>query len=103
MEINRLEKRAAAPDFWDDQTVAQQILQRRRRLQEDFDLSESLRQRSEDLEVLVDWASQGESVGDDLAQRVVTVASAVEQGGSVAGANRRVFLSGARRTNRRAG
>ena len=43
------------------------MLQRRRRLYEDFDLSESLRQRSEDLGVLVDWANQGENVGDDLA------------------------------------
>ena len=54
------------------------MLQRRRRLQEDFDLSESLRQRSEDLEVLVDWASNGESVAEDLAVALDALQSQVD-------------------------
>ena len=54
------------------------MLQRRRRLQEDRDLAQSLKQRSDDLEVLVEWASQGESVGDDLAQGLDDLASEVE-------------------------
>ena len=54
------------------------MLQRRRRLQEDHDLAQSLKQRSDDLEVLVEWASQGESVGDDLAQGLDDLASEVE-------------------------
>ena len=41
-------------------------MQRRQRLQEDQELAVSLQKRSDDLEVLVDWAGQGESVGDDL-------------------------------------
>jgi len=47
-------------------------------LQEDRELASSLRQRSEDLEVLVDWASQGESVGDDLGTALDELASEVE-------------------------
>ena len=42
------------------------MLQRRRRLQEDDELSRSLRERSDDLAILVDWASQGEDVGEEL-------------------------------------
>ncbi len=41
-ELDRIEARVAAPDFWKDQEAAQKLLQRRRRLEEDRDLSESL-------------------------------------------------------------
>jgi peptide chain release factor 2 len=61
-----LEARAAAPDFWKDQAEAQTVLQRRRRLEQDVELIESLRRRVDDLAVLVDWAAQGEDVSDDL-------------------------------------
>jgi peptide chain release factor 2 len=54
------------PDFWKDQVAAQRVLQRQRRLKDDRVLVDSLRQRSEDLSVLVDWAEQGEPVDDDL-------------------------------------
>ena len=77
-EIAKLEKQAAAPDFWDDSAEAQRVLQRRRRLQEDHDLTGSLKRRSEDLEVLVDWASQGEDVADDLTQGLEDLAREVE-------------------------
>ena len=62
----KLERQAAAPDFWSDQAAAQRVLQRRRRLQEDFDLAESLRRKTDDLAVLFEWAEQGEEVGGDL-------------------------------------
>jgi len=73
-----LEKLAAAPSFWEDPTEAQRVLQRRRRLQEDYELSELLKQRSEDLGVLVEWASQGESVEDDLVKGLDELASEIE-------------------------
>ncbi len=61
-----LEAQAAAPDFWKRPEQAQDVLRRRRWLQADRDLSESLDQKTSDLQVLVDWAGQGEDVGDDL-------------------------------------
>ena len=64
--MTKLERQAAAPDFWSDPGAAQRVLQRRRRLQEDFDLAESLRGRTDDLAVLIEWAEQGEEVGGDL-------------------------------------
>ncbi len=79
-EIARLEQQAAAPTFWDDQAAAQQVLQRRRRLQEDHDLAESLRTRTEDLDVLVEWANQGESVADDLAAGLDELQAQVDAG-----------------------
>ena len=54
------------------------MLQRRRRLQEDHDLSGSLKQRIEDLEVLVEWAGNGESVTDELTQGLDDLAKEVE-------------------------
>ena len=43
-ELKTIEERVALPDFWKDQAAAQKLLQRRRRLEEDRDLSESLAQ-----------------------------------------------------------
>ena len=77
-EIARLENQAAAPDFWKDAAEAQRVLQRRQRLQEEHDLAQSLKQRSDDLSVLVDWANQGESVGDDLGPALDELAAEVE-------------------------
>ena len=54
------------------------MLQRRRRLQEDSELSETLRKWIDDLAVLVDWASQGEDVGGELAQGLDDLAAWVE-------------------------
>ncbi|MYD85786.1 MAG: peptide chain release factor 2 [Acidobacteria bacterium] len=73
-----LERQAAAPDFWNDQAAAQRVLQRRRRLQEDFDLAESLRRKADDLAVLFEWADQGEDVAGDLAAGLVDLREEVE-------------------------
>ena len=54
------------------------MLQRRRRLEKDSELSETLRKRSDDLAVLVDWASQGEDVGDEFAQGLDDLSARVE-------------------------
>ena len=54
------------------------MLQRRRRLEKDSELSETLRKRSDDLAVLVDWARQGEDVGGEFAQGLDDLAARVE-------------------------
>jgi peptide chain release factor 2 len=56
------------------------VLQRRRRLEEDRDLSDSLRRRLEDLNVLVEWAALGEPVADDLGRSLDELTGAVEAG-----------------------
>ena len=42
------------------------MLQRRRRLQDEIDLIQSLKTQEEDLDVLVEWVGAGEDVGADL-------------------------------------
>ena len=61
-ELTRLENKANAPDFWKDQAGAQSIMQRRRRLEQDRDLLQSLKKKSDDLAVLVEWAEAGEAL-----------------------------------------
>ena len=67
-ELTRLENRASAPDFWKDQTEAQKIQQRRRRLEQDRDLIVSLKKKSDDLGVLIEWAHAGEAVDAEFSQ-----------------------------------
>jgi peptide chain release factor 2 len=70
----------AAPDFWKDQASAQKLLQRRRRLQEDQELRDSLTRRMEDLAVLAEWAESGEHVADDLGRALDDLALEVDAG-----------------------
>jgi peptide chain release factor 2 len=55
-------------------------MQRRRRLEDDQRLTESLRRRGDDLAVLVEWAQAGEPVADDLARGLDEFAGEVEAG-----------------------
>ena len=42
-ELTKIEQQASDPDFWKDQAGAQKLLQRRRRLEDDVSMSESLK------------------------------------------------------------
>ena len=66
-ELTRLEARAAAPNFWKDPADAQKVLQRRRRLEQDRDLVLSLKRKTDDLAVLVEWSRAGEPVDAEFA------------------------------------
>jgi peptide chain release factor 2 len=79
-ELTRLESKAAAPDFWKDQAGAQTIMQRRRRLEQDRDLLHSLKKRSDDLAVLVEWAAAGEAVDDEFSSALAALDLEVEAG-----------------------
>jgi peptide chain release factor 2 len=79
-ELTRLEARAAAPDFWKDQAEAQRVLQRRRRLEQDGELVASLKKKSDDLGVLVEWAAAGEQVDAEFAHAVEAFDQEVQAG-----------------------
>src|SRR5256885_7005292 len=79
-ELARLETRASAPDFWKDQAEAQKVLQRRRRLEQDRELVHSLRRKSDDLAVLVEWAEAGEAVDAEFAQALEAFEQEVQAG-----------------------
>ena len=72
-ELAKIEQCVSDQDFWKDQEAAQKLLQKRRRLEDDRSLSESLQSRIDDLAVLAEWAGAGEPVGEDLVRASVTV------------------------------
>ncbi|HET9012080.1 MAG TPA: peptide chain release factor 2 [Gemmatimonadaceae bacterium] len=80
LELAKIEERIAAADFWKDQAEAQKVMQRRRRLEDDRDLSASLARRLDDLHVLVEWAESGEPVADDLGRALDELAGQVDAG-----------------------
>jgi peptide chain release factor 2 len=79
-ELTDLDAQIAAPDFWKDQSKAQPIAQKRRRLEDDKTLAESLRRLTDDLAVLFDWVRQGEDVSADLARSLEQYARQIEDG-----------------------
>ena len=79
-ELTDLETQISAPDFWKDQAVAQRVQQRRRRLEDERSLAESIRKQTEDLAVLFDWARQGEDVTAELAPALERYARDVSGG-----------------------
>jgi peptide chain release factor 2 len=79
-ELAQIEQRVSEPDFWKDQATAQKLLQRRRRLEDDRDLSDSLRRRAEDLAVLAEWVEAGEPVADDFSKSLDELAAQVDAG-----------------------
>ena len=79
-ELKTIEERVGAADFWKDQATAQKLLQRRRRLEEDRDLAESLRSRLDDLTVLAEWAEAGEPVAEDLGRALDDLSAQVDAG-----------------------
>ena len=56
------------------------MLQRRRRLEEDVQLRESLQRKLDDLNVLVEWAEAGEPVADDLGRALDDLSAQVDAG-----------------------
>jgi peptide chain release factor 2 len=79
-ELTRLEARASAPEFWKDQVEAQKTLQRRRRVEQDRDLMVSLKKKSDDLAVLLEWAAAGEGVDAEFGHALDALDQEVQAG-----------------------
>jgi peptide chain release factor 2 len=65
-QLADIEKHISAPNFWNNQADAQKVMQRRRRVEEDLTLLQTLKRRTDDLGVLFEWARGGEDVLMDL-------------------------------------
>ncbi len=79
-EIAELQEQVGAPDLWDDQANAQRVTGRLSALQADLERVTSLRQRIEDLEIMVELG-QEEGDADSMAEtetELVRLKSAVE-------------------------
>jgi len=60
-ELNRIEARASAPDFWNDQEAAQRLLQNRSSLEKKIDRQEHFESQLADAGVLFEFAEEDES------------------------------------------
>ncbi len=77
-QIGQVESQIANPTFWNNPADAQSVMQRRRRLDGDRALRDSLARRSDDLAVLFEWARAGEDVVPDLARGLDELQQEVE-------------------------
>jgi peptide chain release factor 2 len=69
-QVLELEKKAAHPEFWNNQEEAQSVLQMRSRLERDIELDARLTKEGQDIRALVELAEEGEDVLSDLADEV---------------------------------
>jgi len=60
-ELNSIEARASAPDFWNDQEAAQKLLQDRSRLEKKIERQEYFEAQIADAEVLFEFAEEDET------------------------------------------
>ena len=65
-QLAEIGRKVEEPGFWNNQAEAQKVTRRRRRLEDDQALRESLKRRSDDLGVLIEFADAGEDVASDL-------------------------------------
>jgi peptide chain release factor 2 len=77
-QLAEIEQQIADPAFWNRPADAQVIMQRRRRLDEDRTLRDSLRRRIDDLDVLLEWGNGGEDVEADFARGLDELETTVE-------------------------
>jgi peptide chain release factor 2 len=79
-QLADIEQRVADPGFWNNQADAQKVMQRRRRLEDDQRLRDSLKRRADDIGVLVEWGQAGEDVRADLQRSLEELQQEVETG-----------------------
>jgi peptide chain release factor 2 len=65
-QLAEIDRKVEEPGFWNNQAEAQKVMQRRRRLEDDQALRESLKRRGDDLGVLLEFAEAGEDVAADF-------------------------------------
>lgn len=68
--LQEIEGQLADPAVWSDPSKGEKLSRERSRLQTDLDLIDSLNDSEEEIRTLVEWAKEGESVGDDLASHL---------------------------------
>ena len=77
-QLGEIDRKVEEPGFWNNQAEAQKVMQRRRRLEDDQALRESLKRRGDDLGVLIEFADAGEDVASDLERDLKPYESEIE-------------------------
>ena len=78
-EIEALNQEIGRADFWQNPESAQQILAKRKRLEETIEQDEGLARRLSDIEAYFDLAREGESVEQDLKFEVVRLGNDLDR------------------------
>jgi len=65
-ELEQLEKKIASPSFWENQNESQQVLQKRKTLEQTLSIDDRLTKSISDIEAYFDLGSEGEEVSKDL-------------------------------------
>lgn len=63
-QLSQLEKKTAAPDFWNDQNEAQKVMKQKKSVENRLNEFEGLGARLEDLTVMLEMAEEAERGGD---------------------------------------
>jgi peptide chain release factor 2 len=77
-QLAEIDRKVEEPGFWNNQAEAQKVMQRRRRLEDDQALRESLKRRGDDLGVLLEFAEAGEDVAADLQRDLLPFETEIE-------------------------
>jgi peptide chain release factor 2 len=77
-QLAEIDRKVEEPGFWNNQNEAQKVMQRRRRLEDDQALRESLQRRGDDLGVLIEFVEAGEDVTADLERDLITYEEEIE-------------------------
>lgn len=72
-ELARIEQTISNPSFWDDPNGSQQLLQRRRRLENAITLAERSRSAVDDLGALIELMEEGEDVAAEVEKELTRV------------------------------
>lgn len=78
-DLAKLEDKAAAPEFWNDQAAAQKVLQQRSRVEREIAKAETQQRMVEDVAVLFDFAAEDESSLAELKDTLGRLAKDVEE------------------------
>jgi peptide chain release factor 2 len=78
-QILEIEKKVVQPDFWNRQEEVQKVLQIRRKLERDVELDSKLARDISDLGALLDLATEGEDVLDELNAEVERLEHEIQQ------------------------
>src|SRR5581483_2978086 len=78
-ELQKLEDRASAPDFWNDQTAAQKVLQQRARVERAINTAENQARMLDDIGVLFEFAAEDDSSAAELRETLQQLAKQVEE------------------------
>jgi len=78
-ELTRIEAQVSAPDFWNDQEMAQKVLQHRSRLERAISTAERQNRLVDDIEVLFDFATEDEGSASELRNSLRALSTEIDE------------------------